>query len=117
MKESKLGAGQAVSAVEGAVPSPPEAGRAPAPRPRVCRRSVFAGEYRFRFPGVAASRVSPGGPGGSEARSLPGRVVRGGRGTPTGTPLRSLRVGTAALGFPGRDRLNSVRLHSLRMRG
>uniref|UniRef100_A0A4W2DMY3 COX assembly mitochondrial protein n=1 Tax=Bos indicus x Bos taurus TaxID=30522 RepID=A0A4W2DMY3_BOBOX len=58
MKESKLGAGQAVSAVEGAVPSPPEAGRAPAPRPRVCRRSVFAGEYRFRFPGVAASRHS-----------------------------------------------------------
>ena len=58
MKESKLGAGQAVSAVEGALPSPPGAGPAPAPRPRVCRRSVFAGEYSFHFPGVAASRVA-----------------------------------------------------------
>lgn len=69
------------------MPSPPGVGPAPASRPRVCRRSVFAGEYRFRSPGVAASRVSPGGPGRSQARSLPGRVVRGGRGTPTGPSL------------------------------
>lgn len=66
--------------------SPPGAGPAPASRPRVWRRRVFAGEYRFRSPAVAASRVSLGGPGRSAARSLPGRVVRGGRGTPTGPP-------------------------------
>lgn len=48
--------------------------------------AVFAGGYRFRSPGVAASRVSLGGPGRSEERSLRGRGVRGGRGTLTCPP-------------------------------
>uniref|UniRef100_A0A8B9WBS2 COX assembly mitochondrial protein n=1 Tax=Bos mutus grunniens TaxID=30521 RepID=A0A8B9WBS2_BOSMU len=55
MKESKLGAGQAVSAVGACLAT--GAGPAPAPRPRICRRSASLG-IPLRFPGVAASRHS-----------------------------------------------------------
>uniref|UniRef100_A0A8C2PGI0 COX assembly mitochondrial protein n=1 Tax=Capra hircus TaxID=9925 RepID=A0A8C2PGI0_CAPHI len=58
LRRRAAGAGRAVSAAEGAVSSPPGAGPAPASRPRVWRRRVFAGEYRFRSPAVAASRHS-----------------------------------------------------------
>ncbi|XP_061029515.1 COX assembly mitochondrial protein 2 homolog isoform X2 [Eubalaena glacialis] len=51
-----VGAGRAGSGVEGAEPSPPGAVPAPAPWPPAFGCSVFAGEYRFRSPGVAASR-------------------------------------------------------------
>uniref|UniRef100_A0A8D0JWN4 COX assembly mitochondrial protein n=2 Tax=Sus scrofa TaxID=9823 RepID=A0A8D0JWN4_PIG len=40
----------------GARPPPP--GPVPAPRPRAFECSVYAGEYRFRSPRVAASRHS-----------------------------------------------------------
>ncbi|XP_061029514.1 COX assembly mitochondrial protein 2 homolog isoform X1 [Eubalaena glacialis] len=53
-----VGAGRAGSGVEGAEPSPPGAVPAPAPWPPAFGCSVFAGEYRFRSPGVAASRHS-----------------------------------------------------------
>ncbi|TKC48714.1 hypothetical protein EI555_002281, partial [Monodon monoceros] len=52
-----VGAGRAGSGVEGAEPSPPGAVRVPAPWPPAFGCRVFAGEYRFRSPGVAASRV------------------------------------------------------------
>ena len=77
---------RAGSGVEGAEPSPPGAVPAPAPWPPAFGCSVFAGEYRFRSPGVAASRVSLGGPGRSEERCLRGWGVRGGRGTLTCPP-------------------------------
>eukprot|EP00069_Balaena_mysticetus_P018201 bmy_11090T0 len=54
-----VGAGRAGSGVEGAEPSPPGAVPAPAPWPPAFGCSVFAGEYRFRSPGVAASRMHP----------------------------------------------------------
>lgn len=84
-----VGAGRAGSGVEGAEPPPPGAVRVPAPWPPAFGRRVFAGEYRFRSPGVAASRVSLGGPGRSEELSLRGRGVRGGRGTLTCPPSGS----------------------------
>ncbi|XP_059760126.1 COX assembly mitochondrial protein 2 homolog isoform X3 [Balaenoptera ricei] len=53
-----VGVGRAGSGVEGAEPSPSGAVPAPAPCPPAFGCSVFAGEYRFRSPGVTASRHS-----------------------------------------------------------